>query len=343
MPEKIRYVTRRVSAGGKERWYWQRPGHKLVRLPNNPLERNTLALKLNAAADKKEPAAFERGTIGWVVAMYKQSDRYKALKPGTIKYYKRYLRDIESLGAHLPFSAFSRQEVIDFIESYPAVHQRRQVAAVLKNLFGVARYRGIVQIDETNDLRLPTTKPRDRLWTDEEIEAWMKAAASDDPHMLTAFMLLRFTAQRPSDVLAMTWAHYRGGAIRVRQQKTGTLIDVPCHPDLAAHLDSAPRTSMMLVSYRGKEVKYLRFNERWRRITRRAGIEGAQARDLRRTAMVNMALAGATTPQIASVSGHSIDETQRILETYLPRNRELAEAAIKRLADHQKSNRLERK
>jgi hypothetical protein len=32
--------------------------------------------------------------------------------------------------------------------------------------------------------------------------------------------------------------------------------------------------------------------------------------------MVNMARAGATTPQIASVSGHSIDATQRILETF---------------------------
>jgi hypothetical protein len=49
-----------------------------------------------------------------------------------------------------------------------------------------------------------------------------------------------------------------------------------------------------------------------------------------------MAEAGATVPQIASVSGHSIESTQRILETYLPRNRALAEIAITRLADYQK-------
>jgi integrase len=59
-------------------------------------------------------------------------------------------------------------------------------------------------------------------------------------------------------------------------------------------------------------VKYLRFNERFRRIADRAKID-AQARDLRRTAMVRMAEAGATVPQVASVSGHSIDATQRIL------------------------------
>ena len=65
-------------------------------------------------------------------------------------------------------------------------------------------------------------------------------------------------------------------------------------------------------------MKYVRFNERFRRIAEHAGID-AQARDLRRTAMLRMAEAGATVPQIASVSGHSIEATQRILETYLPR------------------------
>jgi hypothetical protein len=55
--------------------------------------------------------------------------------------------------------------------------------------------------------------------------------------------------------------------------------------------------------------------------------------------MINMAKAGATTPQIASVSGHSIEAAQRILETYLPRNRDLAEIAITKLADYQTGSR----
>jgi hypothetical protein len=49
---------------------------------------------------------------------------------------------------------------------------------------------------------------------------------------------------------------------------------------------------------------------------------------------------------IASVSGHLIEATQRILETYLPRNRDLAEIAIARLAEYKKrpeSNALDKK
>jgi hypothetical protein len=78
---------------------------------------------------------------------------------------------------------------------------------------------------------------------------------------------------------------------------------------------------------------YLRFNERFRRIAKRAGLD-AQARDFRRTAMVRMAEAGASVPEIAAVSGHTIDRTTRILETYLPRTLKLAEGAITKLAEH---------
>jgi integrase len=93
--------------------------------------------------------------------------------------------------------------------------------------------------------------------------------------------------------------------------------------------------SLTIVARRGRPVSYRRFNERFREIAERAGID-AQARDLRRTAMLRMAEAGATVPQIASVSGHSIESTTRILETYLPRNRGLAEIAITRLAEYKK-------
>jgi hypothetical protein len=110
---------------------------------------------------------------------------------------------------------------------------------------------------------------------------------------------------------------------------------VLCHPALQAHLDSLPRTSAMIVTYNDRPVRYRRFNARFSRVCKRASID-AQARDLRRTAMVSMALAGATVPEIASVSGHSVETTQRILDTYLPRNRELGELAITKLSEYQK-------
>jgi integrase len=290
------------------------------------------------------PTEPPRGTVGWVIARYRNSDNYKALATSTVKYYKRFLRDIESLGPHLPFNAFTRQAVIDLIESYDRPAARRLCASVLKNLFGIGRYYGLVDIDQTSGLRLKGSKPRDRIWSDDETERWLAAAEREDPAMVTAFVLLQYTAQRPGDVLYMTWPAYSSTGIRVRQQKTKTLLEVPVHPVLAAHLDALPRHPRCLtivVSARGLPVSYSRFNDRFRHICELVGID-AQARDLRRTAMINMALGGATEAQIASVSGHTIEATRRILETYLPRNRDLAQIAITRLADYHAQRRTER-
>ena len=62
-----------------------------------------------------------------------------------------------------------------------------------------------------------------------------------------------------------------------------------------------------------------------------AELEHLQARDLRRTAAVRLAEAGATVPEIAAVTGHSIDRTERIMEVYVPRTRAMAVAAIEKL------------
>jgi hypothetical protein len=48
--------------------------------------------------------------------------------------------------------------------------------------------------------------------------------ADRDPHKTTAFFLLRYTAQRPSDVLAMARSHYNGDAIRVRSRPMSVQI-----------------------------------------------------------------------------------------------------------------------
>jgi integrase len=85
---------------------------------------------------------------------------------------------------------------------------------------------------------------------------------------------------------------------------------------------------MVVPSPTGLPWSYRNFARSWDKVKAVAEIEGVQRRDLRRTAMVRMAEAGATTAQIAAVSGHTIDQTSRILDTYIPRRGEVAAGAI---------------
>ena len=70
-------------------------------------------------------------------------------------------------------------------------------------------------------------------------------------------------------------------------------------------------------------------------------LDGLRIADLRRTAVVWMAEADATEAQIAAVTGHNINSTRQILETYLPRNEVMAAAGIAKLASRRASKQTE--
>ncbi|MFB3101654.1 MAG: hypothetical protein ACE1ZV_00165, partial [Alphaproteobacteria bacterium] len=68
-----------------------------------------------------------------------------------------------------------------------------------------------------------------------------------------------------------------------------------------------------------------------------AGLDHLQARDLRRTAVVMLAEAGATIPEISAVTGHSINRTQQIIDTYFVRTKPMAQSAISKWERHKPS------
>ena len=67
----------------------------------------------------------------------------------------------------------------------------------------------------------------------------------------------------------------------------------------------------------------------FRKVSADAGSESLQPRDLRRTAMVRLVDAGCTDFRVAAISGHSIEGTRQILDTYVVRTEAMAVAAIK--------------
>jgi hypothetical protein len=96
MHVKLRSVERRVDRSGAERWYRHR--HKRARLPDYPVERMTVAERLNTAADSLAPAELARSSIDMVIQQYRDSDEFRDLSPSRVISYRRFLREIEALG-----------------------------------------------------------------------------------------------------------------------------------------------------------------------------------------------------------------------------------------------------
>jgi integrase len=176
-------------------------------------------------------------------------------------------------------------------------------------------------------------RARKRVWEPDELKAFMTKVPDK---LKVAAALLFYTAQRPQDVMVMEWWQVteRGSRLWVKlsQQKTGELVDVPAHRDLEAILRAVKDKGGLLVPSPRDRIawSYRNFCRAWDVAMVEAGLEdaGLQQRDLRRTAMVRMSEAGATDVQIAGVSGHTIEQTRQILKTYIPRRGEVASGAI---------------
>lgn len=333
----VRYITKRSGRNGQTYWYWQRRGFPLTRLPDDPAKRLYEAERLNVWADaqrKGRPRQAE-DSVARLVRLYEDSDRYQDLAPGTRTYYDRKLRDIVKVWGDLPTSYVTRKAVVDFVESYASPGERKKAAAVLYNLYDLAVYRGWAEANLARGLRLKSPPRRDEVWPEEACEAFLSQCS--DMHWPTwkadavalYFTLLRFTAQRPGDVAAMTRHQYDGDWIKLKQTKTGKLVDVPCHRELRAVLDGRRLATIHLLAYEdGRPIGYKALHAWEAEVRAAAGLSDLRMSDLRRTAMVRMGEAGAEIHQISAVSGHTIERTREILETYLPRTAAMGKAAV---------------
>ena len=151
--------------------------------------------------------------------------------------------------------------------------------------------------------------------------------------MALALTLALWTGQRQGDLLALPWSGYDGSHIRLRQSKTGQAVVVPVGRPLKALLDATKRCGpMILTNARGRPWTSDGFRTSWRRLCAKAEIVGLTFHDLRGSAVTRLALAQASPPEIAGVTGHSLADVHVILDRhYLGERATLAAAAIRRL------------
>jgi integrase len=318
----INTVTRQQPDGSKVRHYYDRATRRYLGTDRDQA----------VAAALAKPTGAQPGTFNALCESYIASSAFKKLAPATRKLNRFYIDRLREPLGPLPVAGITRPVVVALREKHA---ERQWYATHLLSKLRLVLQHGV----DTGVLRVnPALKPggvkpprRHAVWSPADTKRMLEVAGAD---IRLACALLLYTAQRPADALSMTWEQIqdRDGRLwlTLRQAKTGELVDVPAHRDLERLLRDADRRSSLLVpSPTGLPWSYRNFSRSWDRMKAKAGVaDGLQRRDLRRTAMVRMAEAGATTAQIAAVSGHTIDQTSRILDTYIPRRSEVAAGAI---------------
>jgi len=287
----------------------------------------------DAHSTLRQPRA---GILMRIIAEYKASPEFTRLAPSSRRSYLNYLTLIENEFGDLPLAALAdrrvRGEFKAWRDSFAATPRKADYAwTTLPRIMSFAKDRGIIEVNPCEKGgRLYAADRTDKVWGEQEIGALLAVAS---PEVKLALVLALWTGQRQGDLLGLPWSSYDGSHVRFRQSKTGRRVTMPAGMPPKVLLDSTERRGpMILTNSYGRPWTSDGFRTSWSKTCVRAGVTGLTFHDLRGSAVVRLALAEATVPQIATFTGHSLKDVEAILDAhYLGRDIQLAEAAVLKL------------
>lgn len=268
------------------------------------------------------------GSLGWVLAQYRQSPDYMKLKPTTKRTYEQAFDRLHAYG-HEDIAGLRRRHVMkirDDLAGTPAAAN-----AVLTAIGVLCRFaidREMIDVDPSRGIkRLKLGEWR--RWTDGELARFYTETYEA---MRRVLILGLFTGQRRSDLCRAVWTDIEAGGIKVVQQKTGAKLWIPLHPTLAQHVAEWKRDTSTVTILAHSERKPWQpgiLSTAFNHEVRRLELAGCTIHGLRKTAAAKLAEAGASTRQIMAITGHaSLSEVERY--TREAEQRQLATDAMER-------------
>jgi integrase len=310
LPEGVHKVTSR----GKEFYYW-RPGRNTARAKDLkptwfrlPADPNSSAF-WQALERSQKPAEATPGGMARMIAAYRASPHYGALKPATRREYDRYMATINAtLGAMEPIDLGPSQvaAIRDGLGDTPgkANAMIRAIAALYKwgRQRGFAKDNPAAGIDK---LKIGEYEPWPQ-W------AW-ELTGDMRPELRLACTLALYTGQRLGDILDMHMGQIKDGTIAVRQAKTGKSMRIPLHRELAPVLEECRRRGALFLVSRpdGSQFTVDQFHAMWGREMAQDPVSrirdgGFVFHGLRKSATVKLVEAGCTEKETAAITGQSL-------------------------------------
>jgi len=164
----------------------------------------------------------------------------------SVKRYRQVLGHFESfLGARVnaPLEALSKEVFLEYREHLQkSGHSPRninQIFNILARPFRVAADERLIQHNPIGAIkRLRSVSAEKGIFTGKQINKLLTAAPDDEWRALIA--LGYYTGSRPMDLARLTWAAVdrEKQAITFQQKKTGGVVVIPIHPELARYLDT---------------------------------------------------------------------------------------------------------
>jgi integrase len=309
------YVNTYADRHGNVRRYFRKRGCKAVPLPGMIGSAEFMAAYRDALGEPAQRTARQgEGSVGALICDYLKSPSFTDLAASSKTLYRTILDRFGRQHGHRMVSDMPRAKVASYVYAIGADHpaMANVTKAVLRKLLAHAVRAGyrndnpVVEIDRYKGGSRHS-------WTEAELDAFEARWPLGTRERL-AYALLLHTGQRGGDVVKMRRADVSGGAIAVVQEKTGTALSIPIHPELAAAMKAGPSKGLNLIGApSGRPITRSTLTALMKRAADAAGLPvECLPHGLRKVQMRRLAEAGATAKEIASVSGHkALREVER--------------------------------
>lgn len=351
----VRYLEKR-TVHGKPGFVWynrhaKRFGMKATWLGFDPVTAAQRADELNRRYDaaRKGQNTFARGSLGWMLREIENSDEHKD-RPDKVR------NEVENAFKRLRDTPLITEQMKDITGKHCKVLAKKLAPALgvskthrtmkwMRYAFSQAKEAGEIAMNPLEGVRIKKPSARQVVLWDDEVEDLIAYFRLQDRFSLALATRFAFdTSQRSDDLITLSWTRWNNGDMRVKQAKTGATVLVPALPELRAMVaeidrDKVSSTQIIINEATGRPYTDSNFSHLVNDACRTLGFKDPDTgqnkvfRDLRRSAVVRLALAGCTIPMISAITGHSYAHCEQILETYLPRTTEMARLAIQRLLD----------
>jgi len=309
------------------------------------------------------------GSTAAMIAAYKASKWFTKLAPRTARDYGHYLDAIATWAGDMPARAITPRAVQAFHDAMEVRTEgkgrarrtirtpARAAAAVrvLSALLAAGKRLGFVDGNAAAGAGISVERQREPvLWTRAMLDHMVATADAMGWRSQGTAMILNFwCGQRQADILALPPYRIEQGAIVLKQRKRGRKVSLPVHlvPELVERLEAeraradtlASLSHLLLHEGTGKPWANYTFTHTFAEI-RATAAAGDPARgippmpacallrwmELRHTAITALHAAGLDPLAIASITGHTAQGVQKLLDDhYLIRTSAAAEHAFK--------------
>lgn len=335
----LRYIHAFRDRHGRMRYYFRRPGFKRVPLPGLPGSEEFMSTYQRMldpkTAPKAKPGATKvvPGTFDDLIVRFYSSVEFADLKSSTQATYRSNIEPFRLIHGSKRVVTLQRDHIKEMLKKKKSTPSAaNNWLKRMRQLLAFAVDVGMRSDNPTIGIKLLKIESDGHpTWSDEHIEAFRRKHPSGSRARLALEMGL-CTMQRKGDLVRMGRQHIQNGVLAIRQQKTGTLVEIPVLPELQAELDQLPAGQMtFLQTSAGAAFTAAGFGNLFADWAAEAGLpKGYNTHGLRKAGATRGADALWTDHEIMAWGGwKSISEVQNY--TKAANRRRLAKGAVHKL------------